>query len=169
MTDPGLISVRTQVVLDTLVTSLAEEVTARLADPLNAEIERALHATGVDGRLTRKGYLSRAVEHARFDRARQAMPWLAERFAREHADGAAWSTTAAMVATTLAAGEPAERPAPDDPGAVSWKIPGPGGHVRHYLASRAATEDGHRADADTKRRWLTGFLIHCIREAAPER
>ena len=169
MSDPGLISVRTQVVLDTLIGSIAEAVVARLEEPLDHEIELALDATGADGMLARKGYLARAIEVERFERAREPMPWLAERFAHESGSHASWSTSAAVVAASLASTEPGERPDPADPGATSWKVPGPGGHVRHYLAARAATEDGHRADADTKRRWLTGFLIHCIREAAPER
>ncbi|HET8951319.1 MAG TPA: hypothetical protein VFN44_12440 [Solirubrobacteraceae bacterium] len=167
MARPGLISVQTQVVLDTLVGSLAEGVAARLATPLNHEVEAALHAAGADDRLARKGYHARALEYQRFDRAREPMPWLAERFAREHAEGAAWSTTAAMVATSLAASEPSERPEPDDPSAISWRVPGPGGHVRHYLAHRAATEEGRFADAETKRSWLAGFLVGCIAEAAP--
>ncbi|NUT57082.1 MAG: hypothetical protein HOQ03_14045, partial [Thermoleophilia bacterium] len=57
---PGLISVRTDVVIDTLVGSLAADVTARLAEPLGHEIEAALDATGADGRLARKGYVARA-------------------------------------------------------------------------------------------------------------
>lgn len=168
MSRPGLISVRTDVVLDTVVGSLAEGVTARLAEPLDHEVEAAIRATGADERLARKGYLARAIEHERFERAREPMPWLAERFRQEHADGAAWSTTAAILATSLAASEPSERPDPEDPGAVSWKVPGPGGHVRHYLALRAAAEEGRRPDAETKRSWLTGFLVRCIGEAAPQ-
>ena len=168
MTQPGLISVRTQVVLDTLVGSLAEAVTARLAQPLDAAVEEALQATGADRGLARRGYLARAVEVERFERAREPIPWLADRVARERAGGAPWSTVSAVLAVSLAAAEPPERPDPDDPGAVSWRVPGPGGHVRHYLAARAAFEEGRRADADAKRSWLTGFLVHCIGEAAPE-
>ena len=168
MSRPELISVRTEVVLDTMVGSLAEGVTARLAAPLDHEVEAALQATGAERRLARKGYLARALECERFERAREPMPWLAERFAREHADGATWSTTAAMVATSLAASEPSGRPDPDDPAAISWKVPGPGGHVRHYLALRAAAEEGRRAGGDAKRSWICGFLVHCIGEAAPE-
>ena len=153
MSEPGLISVRTQVVLDTLVGSIADTVAARLDEPLDPAVEAMLG----DGRLERMGYLARAIEIERFERAREPMPWLAER--------ARGSIDAATLARELAATEPDERPDPDDERAVSWKVPGPGGHVRHYVALRAGADVG----TGGKRAWLTGFLVHCIREVAPER
>ena len=168
MAESPLISVRTQVVLDTLVGTMAQAVTLRLGDPLDPEVEAALEAVGGDRRLTRLGYLARAEEVERFDRAREAMPWLADELAGGRTDGVTWSQAAASVAAELAAAEPAERPEPGDDRAISWKVPGPGGHVRYYLAARAASEDGERPTADARRNWLTGFLIHCLREAAPQ-
>ncbi len=166
MEEPGLISVRTQVVLDTLVGTIADAVAERAGRPLSAPVEAALTAIG-DERwqgLARAGYLARALEVERFERAREPMPWLAERFG-EHRDSD-WSEAAAALAVELAAAEPPGRPEPGDERAVSWKVPGPGGHVRHYLALRAA-DDGRDGgpSLDTKRAWLTGFLIHCIQEA----
>jgi hypothetical protein len=167
MSDPGLISVRTQVVLDTLVGSISDGVAARVEEPLAAPLESALAAAGGDIRLPRLGYLARALEVERFERARQPMPWLAEELERHRGDGIAWSEAAASLATELANAEPAERPDPGDALAVSWRVPGPGGHVRHYLAIRAAGDAGVPASPEAKRGWLKGFLIHCIQEAAP--
>ena len=166
MADPGLISVRTEVVLDTLVGSIAERVAARFDEPLLPEVEAALGAAG-DGwrrRLARAGYLARGAEVARFERARRPMPWLAERLAAERGD---WGEASGALAAGLAATEPGERPDPGDERAASWKIPGPGGHVRHYLAVRAAEELGAPAGPEAKRAWLAGFLVHCIEEAEP--
>jgi len=163
-----VISVRTQVVLDTLVGSIAEAVAARAHEPLGAAVEAALALTG-DGRkqrMARAGYLARAVEVERFERARAPMPWLAERVAVDR--GASWSEATAALAGTLAAAEPRERPDPGDDGAVSWKVPGPGGHVRHYLADAAADRaGGPLGHGDGKLPWLLGFLVHCIEEVSP--
>ena len=153
MSDPGLISVRTQVVLETLVGSITETVLARIDEPLEPAVEGALATVPGDARLVRMGYLARAVEVERFERAREPMPWLAEYRTR-------WTEAASELAGT----EPVERPEPGDDHAISWKVPGPGGHVRHYLAAQAANANGGRLGASAKRSWLTGFLIHCIRE-----
>jgi hypothetical protein len=168
--EPGLISVRTQVVLDTLVGSMADAVAERAGQPLEAPVEAALAAIGDERRkgLARAGYLTRALEVERFERARAPMPWLSERMGHDRTGGGDWSAAAAALATELATAEPGRRPEPDDEQAVSWRVPGPGGHVRHYLAVRAADElrDGGPS-ADAKRAWLAGFLIHCIQEAVP--
>jgi len=163
-----LISVRTQVVLDTLVGSIAEAVADRAEQPLDPAIEAALRSAGAarEQRMARAGYLARGVEVERFARAREPMPWLAERAALDR--DADWSEAAAGLAAELAAAEPRERPDPGDDAAVTWKVPGPGGHVRHYLALRAASHDeGMPALLEGKRPWLIGFLVHCIEEASP--
>jgi hypothetical protein len=164
---PALISVRTQVVLDTLVGSLADAISQRLAEPLAAPVEDALASAGDarGRRLARAGYLARALELERFEAARAPVLWLTARLQDALAGGAEWSTAAAAVAAELAAREPDERPDPRDERAASWKVPGPGGHVRHYLALRAA--GGDRPDPDAKRAWLTGFFLHCCEEAVP--
>ena len=163
MADAALITVRTQVVLDTLVGSIAEAVAARVDKPLEAPVEGALAALGGEQRLARMGYLARAVEVARFERAREPMP----RLARDLAGDRPWSEAAADLASRLAAAEPPERPDPADERAVSWKVPGPGGHVRHYLSIRAGVDESRPGGVDAKRSWLAGFLVHCICEAAP--
>jgi hypothetical protein len=165
--EQGLISVRTQVVLETLVGSIAEGVAARIDHPLDGPVDDALAAVGGRRELARMGYLARALEVERFERAREPMPWLADELARHRLDRSTWSEAAAVLATELADAEPAERPSPDDERAVSWKVPGPGGHVRHYLAIRAASEERGQPTADALRSWLKGFLVHCIHEASP--
>jgi hypothetical protein len=160
---PGLISVRTELVVETLVGSIAEAVASRMDEPLAAPVEAALRSAGDERarRLARSGYLARAVELERFEPARAPLLWLAARLQEALGDGAEWSAAAAGVAGALAREEPEGRPDPQDERAASWRVPGPGGHVRHYLALRAA---GGEAPSD-KRAWLTGFLVHCCAEA----
>jgi hypothetical protein len=132
MTDPSLIAVRTDVVLDALVGSMHVAATER---------------AGGDGLewLESVGYHARAVELERFTPARASLPPLTE------------------APADLAAREPLERPEPGE--SPSWLIPGPGGHVRHYLALRAL-EDVPRIDPLAgKRAWMTGFFRHCAEEA----
>jgi hypothetical protein len=165
---PGLISVRTELVVEEVVGSIAEAVASRAAEPLAAPVEAALRSAGDERaqRLARWGYLTRAVELERFEPARAPLLWLAARMQEARGDGAGWSTAAAATAGELAREEPEGRPDPQDERAVSWRVPGPGGHVRHYLALRAA---GGAESPEDKRAWLTGFLVHCCAEAvAPE-
>jgi hypothetical protein len=128
-----LIAVKTEVVLDVMVGSVHEEA-----------VRRAL--AGGDTGPEALGYHARDVERDRFAPARQPMPWLHELLA---------GGDAAAVAAELAAAEPAGRPEPDS-GAASWRVPGPGGHVRHYLALRSGD----------KVAWLRGYFRRCCEEAA---
>lgn len=148
---PGLISVRTELVLETLVGSIADEVARRIGEPLGAGTEAALATAGDEPRrtLARAGYHARAVELERFAPAREPIPWL---------------DPTGAVAAELAAGEPAERPSPDDARAVTWRVPGPGGHVRHYLALRAAADHPELTPGEAKRAWVTGFLVRCFEQ-----
>lgn len=43
----------------------------------------------------------------------------------------------------FARAEPLGKPSPDEEAAMSWRVPGPGGHVRHFLV----------------RPWLYGFYV----------
>ena len=151
-----LISVRTDVVLSTLVEEIHAVVMDRVGDPLPGDVEQALRE--ISGhplalRLARAGYVTRRVELARFAPARAPL--------------APFTATLAE----LSEREPAGRPEPDDPNSVTWQIPGPGGHVRHFLALRAignAGGDAARQAADSlglegpaalKRYWVHGFLL----------
>ena len=95
--------------------------------------------------LEEMGFHARALEVERFAPAREPMPWIAGADPGE-----------------LAAQEPLGRPDPGD--APSWRVPGPGGHVRHYLALRATA--GLQGDPlQLKRAWMRGFFRHCVEEA----
>jgi hypothetical protein len=70
--------------------------------------------------------------------------------------------------------EPLGKPSPDDEAAMSWRVPGPGGHVRHFLARRTIEEYLREADAavvedpaELKRPWLYGFFVAACEEALP--
>jgi len=153
MEEPGLISVRTEVVLDVLVGSIAQAVAARMPEPLPPPVEAALPA-GPAGRVARAGWHARREEEARFERAREKDVLLEAMLG------------GIAACSALAAREPLERPQPEDRRAITWRVPGPGGHVRHYLAERAIGElpVSERAPA-LKRDWVFGFLLAC---APPE-
>jgi len=181
-----LIAVRTELVLQELVESIAAEAGARAAKPLAAEAEEALEAAPTvldaaqpldDGarealtRLARAGWYARMREVERFEPARRP-PSAALAEAIRKGDWASATATCVSLATQ----EPLERPKPDDLAAASWRVPGPGGHVRHYVALLAigsspeavdaARALGHDDPTPLKRVWLLGFLLA---EAARER
>jgi hypothetical protein len=107
--------------------------------------------------LARDGYRARVAEWNRFERAREPVPWLDDALRERAADD---------LCAELARREPAGKPAPDDPDAVTWRIPGPGGHVRHMLFVRAHAEQPALPAEDAKRCWTYGFLARCCEEAA---
>ncbi len=174
-----LISVRTELVLQELVESLVAEAAARAAKPVAPEVEASLRGAPavleavepIDEaarealiRLARAGWYARLRELERFAPAR--LP-LAAALSEALCDGD-WAAAASTCAS-LVAQEPLERPEPADPSAVSWRIPGPGGHVRHYVAMRAiggspeavdaARALGHDDPSPLKRVWLLGFVL----------
>ena len=112
--------------------------------------------------LARRGYLARIAETELFEAAQRAPTGLADRLRAAGADVAA-------VARELARAEPAGRPHPDDERSFAWRVPGPGGHVRHYLAMGAIRKTGELPAGDTsgdlKRCWLYGFYVRCCEEA----
>lgn len=116
---------------------------------LPAEVAAAAELLGGDAAAARHGYHARVAETELFAAARTSAPGLAARLQR---------STAAELAAELAAAEPDERPDPGAEGAFSWEVPGPGGHVRHYLA--VASGD--------KRAWLAGFYVRCCEELLPQ-
>jgi hypothetical protein len=151
-----LIGVRTEVVLETLVSDLhaLAQATPQRLDLLGHPDPRARAIAAL-------GYAARAAELERFEAARGPMPWLAEEIARHQGDAAA-------ACAALADREPRRRPDPGDE-AVGWLAPGPGGHVRHFLAMRAADavigEDADRPPVAAVKRWWTyGFLMRCCEE-----
>lgn len=178
--DPGLMRVNTELVRDQLVGALLAAAHERPADELPGELAKAI-ATRFDGeaetRMARLGYLGRLAETERFEAARAAIPWLAQALADRERDLETWTSAAVAVSVDLARAEPDGRPDPESRTA-SWRVPGPGGHVRHYVAAAAAGELGlpeggaetagaNRASlGELKRCWLVGFLLRCCEECA---
>jgi len=147
LSEPSLIAVRTDVVLDVLVGSLADAVEQRMRAPLPAAVEEALAQAGdaAEVRAARAGWHARMVELERFERAREP-------------DLLVTSMLSGVAACAELAGrEPLDRPQPDDERAMTWRVPGPGGHVRHYVAARAVGEGAPYL----KRSWVFGFLLAC--------
>ena len=196
---PNLMAVQGNVVREVLIERLFSDIVERdrhatIPDEVTAVLDRALEAlVGEDRarkasyaaetvakRLARLGYLARDVERERFARARDSAPELAERL-REHLEDAGDDRleAAAAVAGGLARREPMERAEPDDERAASWRIPGPGGHVRHYVAIHSAAAEldevseahqlpmGFSRKGELKRCWMYGFFLRCGEEALP--
>lgn len=195
---PDLMAVQGPVVREVLIERLFSDMVDRDATQLPAQVVLALeHAPAVilgedragrlsasvntlARRLARLGYLARMVEQERFERAQAPSPELAAELRQRAATSGKGALGAAQeLAGELARREPGERPDPDDERAASWRIPGPGGHVRHFLAAHSASvelDKHHRMDelppgisrtAELKRFWMYGFFLHCCDEAVP--
>jgi len=176
----SLISVRTDVVMDVLVGSMAEEVAARMGgsptlvararsdwahamDDPEAALRAAPVAQDTAADVAEAGWLARAVELERFPKAHEPVPGLQRQLLDHPAE--------------LARAEPLARPEPDDDTSVTWRIPGPGGHVRHYLALRAiadlpgapaaAAQLGLPDPTGLKRCWVFGFVLASGQPAEP--
>ena len=146
MSRPGLISVKAELVKEVLVDRIAERARERCEGDVTAE---------------RMGYEVRNVEAELFEPARSPAAWIAEELAARQAAGAAEADALTALAAELADAEPEGKPAPDDERSASWRIPGPGGHVRHFVALRAAPGE--------KRDFLYGFFRRCCEEALASR
>ena len=142
MSRPGLISVHAGVLKDVLVDRIATGARERAAG---------------DDTPERLGYEMRNVEHELFAPAREPAGWLASALRERIAAGASEPSAIAALSAELADAEPAGKPAPDDESAASWRIPGPGGHVRHFVSLQAAPA--------SKRDFLYGFFRRCCEEA----
>jgi hypothetical protein len=194
---PGLISVKADLVREHLVAGVHDAVLQRfpgepdgpVAEALDQALERAVgveraaaapsETARVCGELARMGYLARVVEVETFEPARQPAKWIPDAVAEcTTTEGGLWQATVSLC-TELARAEPDERPDPASH-APSWRIPGPGGHVRHYLALEAIGErcgadaigepgmpEGIDSLAELKRCWLFGFLLRCCEETPP--
>ena len=159
MSERRLMSVQSELVRTTMVETIRERALARVGDPLPAPVAAALDAAGRPD-LARAGYFTRVTETELFAPAREPVHWLAHELRTRAARESPWPRAVHELAAELADREPAERPDPDDARAVSWRIPGPGGHVRHYVAvSLAGDESALRRDV------IYGFVVRCCEEA----
>ena len=178
---PGLVAVDAGLVGQTLVEAVLSRV--RQLDAPNpqgpagaalddADLSLAAPSEGrLEMRLRRAGYLARVVEAELFEPARQPAPWLAALLSeRRGADGDLAAVLTAACAE-IARAEPVAKPHPDDPAAATWRMPGPGGHVRHYVARATIEEllqgrdrplDGE--PAALKIPWVYGFFVRACEE-----
>jgi hypothetical protein len=174
-TDPGrYVPVNTSVLLQTLVEAVHEQVEERratralLATPPALEAEHALtgdNDPALDRALRVYGYLARVVEVDLFEPAQRNAEWVAERVAASRERTGDLDEAVAALCGELARAEPVGKPSPDDPDAMSWQVPGPGGHVRHYVARRAIEVPVDGDPADLKRAWAYGFFVRTCEEA----
>ena len=149
---PSLISVRSDVAASLLIDGMFDEAVIRAADQLPATTETMLTRAG-DAHVARLGYLARVIELERFEVARVPVPWLLDHLVTQA------EQPIVDICLALAADEPLAKSAPGD-GAPTWRIPGPGGHVRHFLAVRAFGD----GPPELKRSWLFGFLVRCCED-----
>jgi hypothetical protein len=179
----GFIPVNTGLVRDTLVARIFGLVVGRRVDgppePVAAVLAAEdLRVTGghpqIEADLRHAGYLARVIEVELFAPARQPAEWLGEMLTERLASTANWDEAVAATCAQLVRAEPLGKPSPDDEAAMSWRVPGPGGHVRHFLARRTIEDylrdaEGPVEDpAELKRPWLYGFYVRACEEALPE-
>lgn len=179
----GLIGVDTGLILQTLVENAFALMEKRRAEKPPEGVVAVLEADqqladsgdpALESDLRHAGYQARVVEAEMFEPARTPADWvpdmLSERFARTQS----WRQAVAELSGDLARSEPLERPSPDDEAAMSWRVPGPGGHVRHYLVRRTIEdrlldrEDPLPIDPmELKRPWMYGFFVRTCEEVLP--
>lgn len=181
---PGFIAVDPGLVGQTLVQAIYDRVLDRKApnpsDPIGAALDDADQAfvagseARVEMRMRRAGYLARAVEVDMFEPAKQGAAWLQALVREQHAQSGDWALALAATCAQIARAEPVAKPAPDDPAAATWRVPGPGGHVRHYVARRTIEDELQGRDrpfdgdpADLKIPWVYGFFIRACEEVLP--
>jgi len=181
---PGVIAVDAGLVAKTLVEAVFTRVQERDApappDPAGPALDdpdlafAANDEARLEMQLRRAGYLARVVEAELFEPARQHATWLVGRLQTQIAESG--DLVAALTATCaeLARAEPVDKPHPDDPAAATWRVPGPGGHVRHYLARRTIEELLQGRDrplngdpAELKIPWVYGFFVRACEEVLP--
>ena len=182
---PGLVAVDAGLVGKTLVEAVlarVQELDAPTPSPAAGEAlddpDLSLFS-GDEGRLEmrlrRAGYLARVAEVALFDPAKQPVPWLTTQLAERLAAGADEAAALTAACAELARAEPVGKPHPDDPAAATWRVPGPGGHVRHYVARRTIEDELQGRDrpldgepADLKIPWVYGFFVRACEDALPQ-
>jgi hypothetical protein len=178
-------AVNTKVVLETIVERITELADERLGDELPEPIGALLTAEldplcGCDDHtleqdLRRAGYMGRVVEAELFAPARETPQWVSEELQKRFERTGSWPEAARELSFELARSEPLAKPSPDDESAASWRVSGPGGHVRHFVArrtiqfhlSRRGSKGGVGDPAELKRPWVYGFFVRTCEDALP--
>ena len=181
----NLFPVDTRLVLETLVEKVHDLVVDRMSEEPPEEIlpvldskEQLVVATkypAVDRGLRRAGYLTRVIEVEIFEPAQSIADWIPKKLEERFAKTEDWSEAIVSICAEIARAEPLEKSDPDDEDAWSWRVPGPGGHVRHYLSRRAIGDELQKDPeqgpvdnpADLKRPWVYGFFVRACEEALP--
>lgn len=129
----------------------------------------------VEMKMRRAGYLTRVIEAELFDPAKQPTGWLESRLRERFGELGDWGAALTEICAELARAEPVGKPNPDDPAAAMWRVPGPGGHVRHYVARGTIEEHLQGRDrafdgdpADLKIPWAYGFFMRACEEVLPK-
>ncbi len=180
---PVQLEVIKEVLVDRILGGALERYPGDPPGPVKQALEADLDLPVCDGRaldmrLRRIGYLTRLVEADLFEPAREPMEGLTDDLTRRLAEGEDWPAAASALCAELARQEPLAKPRPDDERATSWKVPGPGGHVRHYVVAAAIADalsedsngqgglaEGVEDPGELKRCWMYGFLVRCCEEA----
>lgn len=182
---PVQVEVIKDVLVDRILGGALERYPGDPPVPVKQALEAAVDLPVCDGRaldlrLRRIGFLCRLIEAELFEPAREPMEGLAVDLSERLQQLEDWQAAVCALSTDLARMEPLPKPSPADERATSWKVPGPGGHVRHYVVA-AAIADGLSADdngsgrlpagiedaAELKRCWTYGFIVRCCEEALP--
>ncbi|MDQ3587032.1 MAG: hypothetical protein M3433_00180 [Actinomycetota bacterium] len=181
----GFVPVNTGLVLETLVERMFGLIEGRrdegppeaAAAVLAADLALTALAEGheeLESDLRHAGYLARVVEVELFEPARRPAEWIPPMLSERFASSPSWDEAVAGACAELARSEPLGKPSPDDEAAMTWRVPGPGGHVRHYLARRTIEDylrDAYASvaedPAELKRPWLYGFFVRSCEEALP--
>lgn len=143
-----------------------------------------LHITGTDldalpkadqvavQTIGRIGYASRIVETQRFASAEPA--WELQEILRDqYGPPPHWWAVVSRIAASQAAHE-SLIPGPDEPGSLSWLLPGLGGQLRGSLASHWATMGLEQSGgvglshSDLMRLWKFGFFVRACEEVLPD-
>jgi len=181
---PGVIAVDSGLVGKTLVEAIFTRVQERDApappEPAGPALDDAdvAFASNDEARLEmqlrRAGYLARVLEAEMFEPAQQPATWLVGRLQAQLAESGDLVAALTAACAELARAEPVDKPHPDDPAAATWRVPGPGGHVRHYLARRTIEELLQGRDrplngepAELKIPWVYGFFVRACEEVLP--
>lgn len=176
--DSGLVG---KTLVEAVFTRVQKRPAPRPDDPVGAALDdpdiglAAKDEGRLEMQLRRAGYLARSVEVEMFEPAQTPATWLVGRVQEHLAQAGDMAAALTAACAELARAEPVAKPHPDDPAAATWRVPGPGGHVRHFLARRTIEEFLQGRDrpvsgdpADLKIPWVYGFFIGACEEVLPQ-